>query len=411
MQFGHIEGLRGMATICIMLCHIIVYGTFFLPKEQYYAMLSLKSIQAIATSAIFIEIFFVISGFLIGYRLIKEFKDRRNVRLGGFLLRRFVRLYPLYVVILIIAMPFSPANSHYIWTNLLFINNFIPMEDQYVNWSWTVAVEIQFYCIFSFIIWLASKNIIGKKIGTALAIGFIILPSIFVAKYLIQHHYYYITNEVFLISSQEFHNLISIGFDKFYLHTAPLSYGVICAYLYVYHHNAIQHFISRFSNLAINLISLSVITLMLIFLSNNDIWYINRSHDVWQTNTLWLLIIYHHLFLPTLCVLLVLTTAPKGIVLNSIVKVMSSVIWRPIARLSYGTYLLHPLLLLIGYTILTSTDQSISIAQYFKIGLILISLTYFIAIPLYLYFELPMMAWILRRKEEGVKSGQLTNTA
>jgi peptidoglycan/LPS O-acetylase OafA/YrhL len=399
-----------------MLCHITVYGSFFLQKDQYYTMLNLPIIKCIATSGISIDILFIISGFLISFLLMKEHKEYGKVNLAGFFVRRFARIYPLYLLILILVIPFSMKNSHHIWTNLLFINNFLPMEKQYMNWCWTIAVEFQFYFLFGLIIWLVSKKIIGKKICGILAIGFILLPPAVMLMYILKHHYYYISNNIFLATNQEFKNFISIGLDKLYLHTAPLTYGVITAYLLIHHQMKIHDFIDRLPNRTVNIIALTLIATLLILCSNNDIWYLNRTQDVWQTSTVWLLLVYHNLLYPPLCALLLLCSSPKGIVIRSVVKFLSSAVWRPFARLSYGTYLLHPMLLLIGFSIFSATHKSFSIAHYFQFGLLLISLTYLIATPLHLLFEYPTMLRIIqlfqRRNQvtDSLYSATLTTT-
>ncbi len=396
-RFAHIEGLRALAALSLMFCHISFYGSFFLEKSQYYTMLNHPVIKVIATSGIFLDIFFVISGFLISYILIKEFKEKCAVNLRGFFMRRFARIYPLYVFILIVAMPFSTKNAHNIIYNLLLVNNLIPMQDQYLNWCWTIAVEFQFYFLFGIIMALVSKNIIGKKICTLLAIGFILLPLIIMGKYIISHHYYYITNDVFLATNQEFKNFIGIGFDKIYLHTMPLTYGVLTAYVLVYHKATLQQWFDRLSPTATNAITLLLLGFLFLLFANNDIWFLNRTHDIWQTSTIWMMLCYHTFFYPPLCALLLISSSPKGIVINTIVKFLSAAIWRPFARLSYGTYLLHPILLLIGFSVFVGTHPTFSVADYFRFGLVLILITYLIAIPLYLFYEQPILLFLTQR--------------
>lgn len=415
-QFGHIEGLRGLSTMSLMLCHIIIYGSFFLEKSQYYAMLNLPIIKFIVTSSVSLDILFIISGLLISFLLMKEYQETGKINLLGFFVRRFARIYPLYCLILILALPVSMGNSHHIWANLLLVNNLLPMKEQYVNWCWTIAVEFQFYFLFGLIIWLVSKKIIGKKICNLLAVSFILLPLSILLQHIIQHHYYYITNDVFMATTQEFRNMIGIGFDKLYLHTTPLTYGVMTAYLLVYHKTRIHDFLDRLSPRTVNVISLMLLATLLGLCSNNDIWFLNRTHDLWQTSTLWLFIVYHNLFCPPLCALLLLASAPKGIVMTSFAKFLSSAVWRPFARLSYGTYLLHPIFLLIGFSIFTATHKSVSVTAYFQFGLWLILLTYLIAIPLHLLFEQPTMHRIIQafqRRNQGkdpLYSAQLTTT-
>jgi peptidoglycan/LPS O-acetylase OafA/YrhL len=395
-HFSHIEGLRGLAAISIMLCHITIYGSLFFTKAQYLKMLEHPLCKVIATSGVFLDIFFIISGFLIGYLLIKQLKEGEGVNLGGFLLRRFARIYPLYLFVLLMAIPFSTGKFHHVWTNILLINNILPMNEQYLNWSWTIAVEFQFYFVIATIIWLISKNIIGKKTCCILAVGFVLLPLIIIASLMVKYHYYHITNDVFLVTSYEFQRVIAMGFDKLYLHTTPLTYGVITAYLMVYHKSKVHDFLDRLSSSQVNILALSVLGLLLALFANHYIWSINQPIDVWQRGTVWILLVYRNLFFPLMCTLLLLTSAPKGIVMTSIVKFLNLAVWRPVARLSYGSYLIHPILLLLGYSIFFSMHKSVTMLTYYEFGFGMILLTYLIATPLYLLLEQPALQLILQ---------------
>ncbi len=42
-------------------------------------------------------------------------------------------------------LPFRNADN--VWANLLYVNNFLPCERQYMAWCWSLAIEEQFYLI------------------------------------------------------------------------------------------------------------------------------------------------------------------------------------------------------------------------------------------------------------------------
>ncbi|MBA3649839.1 MAG: acyltransferase [Chitinophagales bacterium] len=116
------------------------------------------------TGGIGVHIFFVISGFLITFLMIKEELTKGSISLLFFYTRRILRIWPLYYLILVLGIFVLPNlfntfkfNGSLI-KNLLFLNNF-DMENQAPNVgiAWSVAIEEQFY-LFWPIIFIIIRN-------------------------------------------------------------------------------------------------------------------------------------------------------------------------------------------------------------------------------------------------------------
>lgn len=93
------DGLRGLAAIFVYAVHaimIVIPDATELPKE-------------ISGTFVFMDLFFVLSGFLITALLIKEQVNTGRIGLGGFYFRRAARLLPALWVLLI-------AHGIYAWT-------------------------------------------------------------------------------------------------------------------------------------------------------------------------------------------------------------------------------------------------------------------------------------------------------
>jgi peptidoglycan/LPS O-acetylase OafA/YrhL len=109
-----------------------------------------------------VDLFFVLSGFLIAGLLMKELQKRGRIDVGRFLLRRGLKIYPAYFVFItyLTLMPAAKAllRGENVWTtvaeqwgqcwpNLVFLQNYL--------WSpaghlWTLAVEEHFYLMLPF---------------------------------------------------------------------------------------------------------------------------------------------------------------------------------------------------------------------------------------------------------------------
>lgn len=119
-----------------------------------------------------VSFFFVLSGFLISYLLFAEMKRKGRVQLGKFYLRRVLRIWPLYYVIVLTAifvLPLLIGHAGFgsvgsgegffgiLLLHLLFLPNLMrasPWVLPGANQAWSVGVEEQFYLIWP---WLISR--------------------------------------------------------------------------------------------------------------------------------------------------------------------------------------------------------------------------------------------------------------
>lgn len=111
-----------------------------------------------------IEYFFVMSGFLVGEMLIREFKDGSNFKLlFNFWIKRWFRTLPLYYLILIIKIILTqPFVGFKVWPYFLFLQNNIGGIDFFAV-SWTLVIEEWFYLIMPLVIFLFFKKGIHKQ--------------------------------------------------------------------------------------------------------------------------------------------------------------------------------------------------------------------------------------------------------
>jgi peptidoglycan/LPS O-acetylase OafA/YrhL len=163
-----IDGLRALAILLVVACHLLVFCQLFLPDaaEQFNALPI--GVRWLSGGGIGVDLFFVLSGFLIGGILFQEYQSTDTLNIKRFFVRRFMRLMPVYWLTMAFAagsillpsqpkhmiMELLPPNLHNIWSNLLYVNNFIPFEEQVLGLthSWSLAVEEQFYFVFPFLL-------------------------------------------------------------------------------------------------------------------------------------------------------------------------------------------------------------------------------------------------------------------
>jgi peptidoglycan/LPS O-acetylase OafA/YrhL len=134
-----------------------------------------------------VDVFFVLSGFLIAFLVGKEIRRTGSVNCVRFLSRRWVRIIPAYLAAIAIYCTLTwKACVRWGWTNLLFLNNFVgpqmyegtsgadglnSFDASCMGHSWSIAVEVQMYLVSPVIlltmVWLGRWHWVVPAAGIA----------------------------------------------------------------------------------------------------------------------------------------------------------------------------------------------------------------------------------------------------
>lgn len=163
-----LDGLRAIAVLWVIILHTLlnnapVFSDCFLNSFSETSWW----VEPIGRGDYGVDIFFVLSGFLIGYILFKE-QDKYDGKVDAinFWRSRFLRIWPALllkvIVYVTLSATFSPwkDNRSPQWPlndfmQLIFLNNFIDLNG--MDHTWSIAVEFQFYLISPFLVYLFSK--------------------------------------------------------------------------------------------------------------------------------------------------------------------------------------------------------------------------------------------------------------
>lgn len=113
-----------------------------------------------------VDIFFVVSGYLIGRSLIEEHKRSGKIRFLSFYQKRFFRIVPLFWIALLFYGSFAwKGDLHSLLANFLFVENLIPSATKIVPVGWSLAVEVQFYMLAPVLVALLGTSLIRGLLG------------------------------------------------------------------------------------------------------------------------------------------------------------------------------------------------------------------------------------------------------
>lgn len=127
-----------------------------------------------------VDLFFVLSGYLIAAPLFSDIAQAKGINLRSFFLKRVFRILPAYYTVLLLyfAVPgFSEfSNLSPLWKYLTFTQNFGLNLQRYHGFShaWSLCVEEQFYLLFPLLLLLCLKWKGLSKAGW-------LLPAVFIA--------------------------------------------------------------------------------------------------------------------------------------------------------------------------------------------------------------------------------------
>ena len=143
VYFANLDGIRAIAALMVVCSHIQL-----LKKNtgiQTYDLIDFRNFGKIG-----VTIFFTLSGFLISYLLLEEKTKFGYISRRNFYVRRILRIWPLYFLLIIIGFFVYPAQGSLkaLWLSILLMPNLafcLKLLPGLFDPIWSIGVEEQFY--------------------------------------------------------------------------------------------------------------------------------------------------------------------------------------------------------------------------------------------------------------------------
>jgi peptidoglycan/LPS O-acetylase OafA/YrhL len=173
-----LDTLRALAIAVVMVFHLqVLLPVAFHPIARFGWM--------------GVDLFFVLSGYLIGSQLLKPVRDGQSVSLLGFYRKRAYRILPVYLLVLALYVFWplwreQPGMSP-LWQFLTFTENFFDNYsiNQAFSHVWSLCVEEHFYLLLPMIVLLMSRKAAAWK--TIALLGFFAALGLGIRSYVYFH--------------------------------------------------------------------------------------------------------------------------------------------------------------------------------------------------------------------------------
>jgi peptidoglycan/LPS O-acetylase OafA/YrhL len=189
--FPNLDGLRFISFLGVFLFHSFATKYAYIKETEIYVFVK-KTL--FGNGNLGVSFFFVLSGFLITYLLLKENEFKGGFNLKNFYIRRILRIWPLFYFCVFFGFVIFPLLKSFFGETpdetadpvyyITFLNNFdfiakgLP-DASVLGVLWSIAVEEQFYFIWPLLFYLTPA-----KYYSYIFPVFIIIPLIFRSYYI-----------------------------------------------------------------------------------------------------------------------------------------------------------------------------------------------------------------------------------
>jgi peptidoglycan/LPS O-acetylase OafA/YrhL len=149
--FGSLDGLRALSILAVVWHHVNMWHhSLWAHAQSNFTDWSISQRGFLG-----VDLFFIISGFLIVTLLLRERRRSGDISRRSFYIRRFLRIFPAYYLMLVVVVGSaylrpgtnSSEATHREWLfAALYLSNLVPMASPLII-TWSLATEEQFYLV------------------------------------------------------------------------------------------------------------------------------------------------------------------------------------------------------------------------------------------------------------------------
>ncbi|MGE8555252.1 MAG: acyltransferase family protein [Chryseobacterium jejuense] len=146
-----LTSLRFFFAFCVFLSHL----SYLKEDERYKSIFS----NIFSEGFLGVSFFFILSGFILALNYRDKFQNKK-ITLKKFYIARFARIYPLYLVTMLISIPVLYSNFKILLYNFFLVQSYIPDQKYFFSYnapSWSISDEMFFYALFPILVGISFK--------------------------------------------------------------------------------------------------------------------------------------------------------------------------------------------------------------------------------------------------------------
>ena len=155
-RYPSLNGLRAISILLVIMSHLS------LATHRHSVMAVKRFIPVLFDGSLGVNIFFVISGFLITSLMLNEEKKTGTISLKGFYTRRILRIFPAYYFLLLAYFILQLLDIIHLskmnWlVSFTYTKSFFAMHFSYTDHFWSLSVEEFFYLFWPMVFLIGGK--------------------------------------------------------------------------------------------------------------------------------------------------------------------------------------------------------------------------------------------------------------
>lgn len=393
-----IDGLRALSVLSIIAFHVLVgiVQVYDYARAKQFILDMPSWLQILWHGEKGVDVFFLLSALVIGPGFFRNTESYNLIAAKEFLIKKFFRIYPLFLVALLLyTIGQWSYFGKYFFSNLFFLNNIIDGERTIIPVGWFLTVEVQYFILLPFLFFILKQT---KRTEFVLATLFI--WSIGACGMVLLNNsdlYLRPLTDLFLAADRgEFSGRMGrLFYESNLTRFGPFVAGLLLAYLRVTYSrklevllkNKIVGYLTFFT--AALLIGLPV----LLPVYSPKSWYYNTFS---LTQNFWVLATSRQMFTAGVALLILGGWYSFAAPFKVVKKLLGLGFWRPISKLAFPIYLFHfPFIAVAAIIVFGTTDvktiTNIGFSSGTMVFLFAFVLTLVFSIPLHIYVERPFI--------------------
>ncbi|KRY75622.1 Nose resistant to fluoxetine protein 6 [Trichinella pseudospiralis] len=355
-QITCLNGIRVLSMCWIIFGHTYYWAIPYINNViEAYKLPDNIFNQVLLNASLSVDSFFFIGGTLLSYICLKKMSKtstliRSPLFWAQFFFHRYLRVTPVYMAVLAIHAVLtkyissgplwdtegfdreSCAKSW--WTNALYLNNFLNLDDECMTWTWYMANDMQFFILSVPLLVLFLKREKLAIIITTLTIAISCVINIVI----LDQNPDWPPIAIFSVNPKQF-DIVDVYWDKVYIKPYTRCGPFLIGLLFGYYLHKIR-LVKKLPKVAVGLcwIACTGTALLVLF----GLYDYSKSFEITYAAKLMYGGLARIAWATVLAWITFACTAGYAAPLNDF---LSWKIWIPLSRLTYSAYLVHPILI------------------------------------------------------------------